>query len=100
MMWTTGEKIQPARPLSDFSKNNWGDHKETREGTEVKVKTTTNLLNVIGKLKDAQWKKIIKVAVQASKKKQITIAPEIDIPGSPEAEFELLDDDEDLMDME
>ena len=99
-MWTTGEEVKPPRPWGDYSKANWGDHNETREGKIMPVLTTTNLIRVVEKLKDRQWEKIIDAAIHASKVKKETIrAPDLEeasMPTSSAEPFELVDDDSDL----
>ena len=98
-MWTTGEEVKPRRPYSDFSKTNWGDRIEYREGKDVIIRTTSNIMAVISKLKDKQWEKILKAASAASraKKETITVATQepMDAPGP---DFDLIDDDSDLAD--
>jgi hypothetical protein len=98
-MWTTGEEVKPRRPYSDFSKTNWGDHTENREGKEIIVRTTSNLNAVISKLKDKQWEKILNAASAASRAKKETVAIVTPEPSdAPGADFDLIDDDSDLMD--
>ena len=98
-MWTTGEEVKPRCPYGDFSKTNWGDHTETCEGKEILIRTTSNFIAVISKLKDKQWEKILNAASAASRAKKETIAivtqEPIDTPGP---DFNLIDDDSDLMD--
>jgi hypothetical protein len=50
LMFETGEKIKLSRPAGDFWKTNWGDRVEIREGPQVKIKTTSNILKVVNKL--------------------------------------------------
>ena len=50
--------VKLERPLNEYSKVNWGDHPETQEGRVIRVKSTSNLVSIISKLKDKQWEKI------------------------------------------
>jgi hypothetical protein len=98
-MWTTGEEVKPRRPYGDFSKTNWGDHTENREGKDIVIRTTSNLITVVSKLKDKQWEKILNAASAASRTKKETIANVVQEPSdTPGADFNLVDDDSDLMD--
>jgi hypothetical protein len=98
-MWTTGEEVKPRRPYGDFSKTNWGDHTENREGKDIVIRTTSNLITVISKLKDKQWEKILNAASAASRAKKETIAIVAQEPfDAPGPDFNLIDDDSDLMD--
>jgi len=94
----SGEEIRPSRPYSDYSKANWGDHTETREGRIEQIKTTSNLIRLVSQLKEKQWKKILEAATLASKAKKETIAPPAAAATEPEPEFILVDDDSDLED--
>ena len=72
---------------------------QRHEGKEVKVKTTSSLVKVVLKLKDKQWEKIVEAAARSSKKKQETISamvPQATVSSS-ESDFELADDDEDIL---
>lgn len=95
-MWETGEQVKPPRPTGDFSKTNWGDRMEMREGKQFKIKTTSSLLRVVDKLSDAQWEKIIDTAISASKQKKEMIPAQVEevLGSSAESDFELADDDE------
>ena len=99
-MWTKGEEVKPRRPYGDFSKTNWGDHMENREGKEIIIRTTSNLIDVVSKLKDKQWDKIINAASAASwaKKETIGIVAQEPFDAAPGPDFDLIDDDSDLMD--
>lgn len=83
------------RPTGDFSKTNWGDRVEMREGKQIKIKTTSALVKVVDKLSDAQWAKIIDTAISASKQKEsIPAQVEEVLDSSAESDFELADDDD------
>lgn len=93
-MWTTGEKVEQRRPYNDFSKTNWGDTITVHEGKTVTVLTTTNLIDIVEKLKDKQWDKILNAARQAAKTRKADPLPVVD--GMTKPVFELVDDDSDL----
>ncbi|KAF8953136.1 hypothetical protein BDZ97DRAFT_1929984 [Flammula alnicola] len=97
-MWTTGEKLEQQRPYNDFSKTNWGDTTVVREGKVVPILTTTNLVDIVQKLKDKQWDKILDAASQAAKTKKANIFPVVDDMAACMTKpiFELVDDDSDL----
>lgn len=100
-MWTSGEKIELRRPYNDFSKTNWGDSSLVREGKMVSILTTTNLLNIINKLKEKQWNKILEAAIEVSKsgRKADNVQDSTAAAAAATAEqpvFELIDDDSDL----
>jgi len=102
-MHTTGEEKKLSRPYNDFSKSNWADHSEFREGgVEVKIRTTSNILSMVQKLKDRQWEKIITAAKESirkgksSEKDEAADGPSGDTRSSPAPSIELIDDDEEL----
>ncbi|KAF8953423.1 hypothetical protein BDZ97DRAFT_2065642 [Flammula alnicola] len=97
-MWTTGEKLEQQRPYNDFSKTNWGNTTVVREGKVVPILTTTNLVDIVEKLKDKQWDKILDAASQAAKTKKANIFPVVDDMAACMTKpiFELVDDDSDL----
>jgi hypothetical protein len=69
------------------------------EGKEQKVKTTSSLVKVVLKLKDKQWEKIMEAAARTSKQKRETISAMVPqaTAASSESDFELADDDEDIV---
>jgi hypothetical protein len=83
--------------LGEFSKTNWGDKTELREGRQVTVNTTSGLDVIVGKLKSSQWEKILTAALDAcqSTRKAATVDDVIDVDAdeSPSADFDLVDND-------
>ena len=49
LMWRTGQLVTPPRPLGDYSKSNWGDKIEIREGRQVSIKTASTILKLVSK---------------------------------------------------
>ncbi|KAH9172058.1 hypothetical protein EDB89DRAFT_1906501 [Lactarius sanguifluus] len=96
--WETGELVKPKKPLNEYSKANWGDHVETREGHTVHITSTSDLVAIVSKLKDKQWDKILKAALLSAKrkKKSAVVASEPPQPQPFTAQVELRDDDSDL----
>ena len=88
--------MKAPRPTGDFSKTNWGDRMEMREGKQLKIKTTSSLVKVVNKLSEPQWDKIINTAISASKQRKETIPVQVEevLGSSAESDFELADDDE------
>jgi hypothetical protein len=92
----TGELIVPKRPLGDFSKSNWGDHVEYREGQQVTVNSTSNLTKVVDKLSPAKWDKIVTTALDASAiRENSKTTPDGDADQPADEDFELVDHDDD-----
>ena len=80
--------VKPRRPLNKYSKANWGDHMETREGRTIHINSTSDLIAVVLKLKDKQWEKIF-AAVQASVKRK-TLKKTADVlVAPPEPQWEV-----------
>ena len=49
--------VKPKKPLNEYSKANWGDHIETREGWTICITSTSNLIAIVLKLeKDRGFK--------------------------------------------
>ena len=97
--------VKPQRPLNEYSKANWGDHPETREGRIIRVNSTSKLVSIISKLKDKQWEKIFAAAIASGRRKNVKVAAEAEAavgatdPDSQAAMvLELRDDDSDLSD--
>ncbi|KAJ7235930.1 hypothetical protein C8J57DRAFT_1248032 [Mycena rebaudengoi] len=61
----TGKFTPPPGRLGEFSKTNWGDKMELREGRQVMVNTTSSLDVIVGKLMPSHWEKIITAALDA-----------------------------------
>ncbi|KAH9037117.1 hypothetical protein EDB85DRAFT_1888573 [Lactarius pseudohatsudake] len=96
--WETGELVKPKRPLNEYSKANWGDHVEIREGHTVHISSTSDLVAIVSKLKDKQWDKILKAALLSAKhkKKSAVVASEPQQPQPFTAQVEPRDNDSDL----
>jgi hypothetical protein len=96
--------IKPIRPLNEYSKANWGDHIETREGRTIRVNSTSNLVTIVSKLKDKQWEKIFAAALASGRRKNMKAAAAAAVAAtdsdSSQAAVvaELRDDDSDLSD--
>ena len=94
--------VKPERPLNEYSKANWGDHPEMWEGHVICVKSTSNLVSIISKLKDKQWEKIFAAALASGRHKNMKVvvaAVSADMDSdSSQAMVELWDDDSDLND--
>ncbi|KAJ7251344.1 hypothetical protein C8J57DRAFT_673276 [Mycena rebaudengoi] len=95
----TGKFVPPTGRLGEFSKTNWGDKMELREGRQVMVNTTSGLAVIVGKLKPSHWEKIITAALDASQpaRKVATVDDVIDVDGDDlaSADFDLVDNDSD-----
>ncbi|KAH6904047.1 hypothetical protein BKA70DRAFT_1432606 [Coprinopsis sp. MPI-PUGE-AT-0042] len=80
-------------PAGNFSKANWDDHKDLREGKRTLVRTTSKLIKVVGKLSDELWERIGNAAIAETRSKHVT-APIllVDRGGTKESDFELVDD--------
>ena len=94
--------VKPERPLNEYSKANWGDHPETREGRVIRVKSTSNLVSIVSKLKDKQWEKIFAAVLASGRRKNMkaaaaAVSADTDSDSS-QAMVELRDDDSDLND--
>lgn len=70
-MWLTGEKIEQCHPNNDFSRANWGDTTIIHKGNVIPILTTTNLVNIVNKLKVKQWDKIVTTAMSVSKSRKV-----------------------------
>jgi hypothetical protein len=94
--------VKPRKPLNEYSKANWGDHIETREGRTVRINSTSDLIAVVSKLKDRQWEKIFAAAMACSwRRKNMKKSAEVVSPllsPSQAALVEPRDDDSDLTD--
>ena len=66
--------VKPERPLNEYSKVNWGDHPETWEGRVIHVKSTSNLVSIVSKLKDKQWEKIFAAVLASGRCKNMKAA--------------------------
>jgi hypothetical protein len=97
--YRTGRKVIPSGPLGFFSKTNWGDHVERREGRDIPVKTTSKILKLVKKLNDVQWDKILEAATCYAKDKTVIVPAAADSApeDSSDSDFELEDGDEDLV---
>ena len=93
----TGELVVPGQRLGEFSKVNWGDKIEFREGRPITVNTTSSLVTVVRKLenKPVLWRKIIRAAIEASlpKKRRGGDIEAINVEAVPAADFDLVDND-------
>lgn len=99
MWWETGVMIKPQKPLNEYSKANWGDHFDTREGRPINPQKAAELIAVVSKLKEKQWEKILKVARASGKIKKRMMQTISETPEPSEViVIELRDDDSDLMD--
>jgi len=96
LMWRTGQLVTPPRPLGDYSKSNWGDKIEVREGQQVHVKTASMILKLVSKLKPKQWQKILDSALEFCKATKVVVAHEGSIEVDSGSDFEILDNDDDL----
>lgn len=92
--------VKPKKPLNEYSKANWGDHIETREGRAVHINSTSDLVAIVSKLKDKQWDKIFTAARASGKRKKKAPVSTSSVPPEPSraAVVELRDDDSDLAD--
>ncbi|KAJ7687655.1 hypothetical protein B0H17DRAFT_682690 [Mycena rosella] len=96
----TGKLVVPGQRLGEFSKANWGDKMDFREGRQVVVNTASSLVAIARKLEDKPQlqKKIMIAAIEASLPKRRaggkTEVIEIDA-GSPTEDIELVDNDSD-----
>lgn len=91
--------IKPQKPLNEYSKANWGDHYDTREGRQINTHKAAELVAVVTKLKEKQWDKILKVARASGKVKKRMMQTVSETPEPSEViVVELRDDDSDLMD--
>jgi len=89
--------VKPKRPFNEYSKVNWGDHIETREGRAIHITSTSELVTIVSKLKDKQWDKILTAArLSAKRKKRVTAVIAEPPPPPLTALVELRDDDSDL----
>jgi hypothetical protein len=89
---------RPKKPFNEYSKANWGDHIETREGRAVHINSTSYLVAMVSKLKEKQWKKIFMVARASGKRKKNTATVVSALPSPSQALVEVRDDDSDLAD--
>jgi spore coat polysaccharide biosynthesis protein SpsF (cytidylyltransferase family) len=84
--------------LGEFSRANWGDKVDFREGRSVHVNTTSGLVAIVRKLEDRPllWKKIIKAAVDASLLKKRSAGTQFPVTGintEVSQDLELVDND-------
>ena len=93
IMWESREQVKLPCPAGDFLKTNWGDQIEMHEGKQLKNKTTSSLVKVIDKLSDAQWEKIMEMAISASKQEFVPVHVEEVLDSDLESNFELADND-------
>lgn len=93
---TTGVLAVPRERLGEYSRANWGDKTELREGREVPVKTTTGLIIIVRKLQTKTWKKIVAAAIEASipQKRANTTREIIDVDAEAGAEEVILVDND------
>lgn len=95
----TGRLVVPGSRLGEFSKANWGDKMEYREGQHVALTTTSSLAAFARKLEEKPdlWKKIITPAIEASlpKKRTVVKAEVIDVDAVAAEDFEIEDNDSD-----
>ncbi|KAG2005397.1 hypothetical protein CC2G_001803 [Coprinopsis cinerea AmutBmut pab1-1] len=95
--YETGEKVIPGRPYSDFSRGNWGDHEEIREGRRVMVYTTSKLYKVVSKLTEPMKKKISDAAIALLPEKRRSSATTRSAPPianqDEDSDFDLVDDE-------
>jgi len=96
LMWRTGQLVTPPRPLGNYSRSNWGDKIEVREGQQVHVKTASMVLKLVSKLKPKQWQKILDSALEFCKVKEAVVAHEGSIEVDSGSDFEIVDNDDDL----
>ncbi|KAJ7261171.1 hypothetical protein C8J57DRAFT_473744 [Mycena rebaudengoi] len=93
----TGKFVLPPGRLGEFSKTNWGDQMELREGRQVKVNTTSGLDNLVGKLKPLHWEKIITTALDTCQATRKAAAVEdvidLDTDDLASTDFDLVDND-------
>ncbi|SRR6266404_3966461 len=87
--------VKPPKPRNEYSKANWGDHVESREGRSFHFNSTSNLTAIVSKLKDKQWDKIL-MAAQESVKRKKKVTVDVSLPEVSRAVVELRDDDSDL----
>ena len=97
--YISGEEVKAPQPLGDFSRDNWGDAIRRREGKEQKIKTTSSIVKVVLKLSDKQWEKILRAVIASSKQRQATtpVPPLLAVASESELDFELVNDDENLL---
>jgi hypothetical protein len=89
--------VKPKKPFNEYSKANWGDHVETREGCAVHINSTSDLVTMVSNLKEKQWEKIFAVARASGKRKKNVAAVDSAPPELLQAALlEVRDDDSDL----
>jgi hypothetical protein len=91
-----GTKNVPSGPPGYFSKTNWSDRVERRDGRDIVIKKVSSLLKVVDKLKDEQWIKIIEGAWVYVKQKSLDPLATVIGTASASSDFEMEDDDDDL----
>ncbi|KAF8883640.1 hypothetical protein CPB84DRAFT_1789921, partial [Gymnopilus junonius] len=115
--WSSGSYVQPPRPYSDFSGDNWGDSEKrtpnvgslTLPPYTIQGKTPTkDIERVVNKLSDKRWEDILsaagEMAVVRGKKKGWSSedgAADLDADAKAEEEetdFEIEDDADSAMD--
>ena len=91
--------IKPRKPLNEYSKANWGDHIETREGCAFCITSTSSLVAIVLKLRDKHWDKIFAAALASGRCKNLKKAVAASTPESPQAALVVLwDNDSNLTD--
>jgi hypothetical protein len=99
--WKSGKKNIPSGPPGFFSQTNWGDRFERRDGRDIPIKTTSNLVKIVKKLNTVQWTKILDAASALTKHRKSTASTTvINVEESSDSDFELEDGDEDLIEAE
>jgi hypothetical protein len=96
LCWVSGSKKTIHGPPGYFSKSNWGDRIERRNGEEVLVKRTSSLMKLAGKLTDVQWKKILDSASAEAKYKKFDSSNSL-ATVDDSSDFEIEDGNEDLI---
>ncbi|KAF8170470.1 hypothetical protein K438DRAFT_1853992 [Mycena galopus ATCC 62051] len=94
----TGKYIVPPHRLGEFSRANWGDKVDFREGRPIHVNTTSGLIAIVRKVKDNLWRKIIKAAVEASLPKKRSAGAKLPVVEDDTVvlqDIELVDNDSD-----
>jgi hypothetical protein len=95
MYWKSGRKEVPSGLAGYFSKTNWDDRVERVKGKDVLVKKVTRLLNLVSKLKEMQWTKIIDGAMALAKQRKVEPL-DADVLVIESSDFEIEDGDEEL----
>lgn len=96
MMYETGMHVRPIHPRGNFSKANWDDHEDVREGKRTIIRTTSKLIKVVGKLTNEQWERIENAGMAESRGRRTVVPADIvsiDRDGTDDSDFELVDDE-------